>query len=72
MAGQEWRQNPAHTVPRPWHDFIRLWSACRGEMGIATWPDGGGVAHQAAWVVDAFQILAVAAEKAREAKRGQP
>jgi len=25
--------------------------------GIANWPDAGGVADQAAWVVDAFAIL---------------
>jgi hypothetical protein len=26
--------------------------------GLAHWPDAGGVADQAAWVVDAFGLLA--------------
>lgn len=69
MAGQEWRQNPAIVVPRAWHDFVCLWGACRGDMGVAHWPDGGGINHQAAWIVDAFQILAVAADKLREERR---
>jgi len=38
-------------------------------MGIATWPDAGGVAQQAAWIIEAFQILAVAAEKLRDERR---
>ena len=42
----------------PWHDFVRLWASCRGGMGgIGCWPDAGGVADQAAWVVDAFAML---------------
>lgn len=37
---------------------MRLWYACRSGMGgIAHWPDAGGVAQQAAWVVDAFGML---------------
>lgn len=69
MAGQEWRQNPAIVLAREWFDFVALWGAGRGEVGITTWPDAGGVAHQAAWIVDAFQILAVAADKLREERR---
>jgi hypothetical protein len=35
-----------------------MWFACRGgEGGIAHWPDAGGVADQAAWIVDAFTVL---------------
>jgi len=48
---------------------VRLWVACRGEAGIAHWPDGGGVNSQAAWVVDAFSVLAVAADRLREERR---
>jgi hypothetical protein len=45
-------------VPEQWHAFVRLWAACRSGMGgIAHWPDAGGVADQAAWVVDAFAAL---------------
>lgn len=51
--------NPRHTVAPPWHDFTRLWGMCRGGgMGAMSWPDAGGVADQAAWIVDAFAILA--------------
>jgi hypothetical protein len=56
-------------VARPWHDFVRLWVACRGEMGLAHWPDTGGVAQQAGWIVDAFQVLAATAEKLRQEQR---
>jgi hypothetical protein len=56
-------------VPQAWHDFVRLWAACRGEMGIAHWPDPGGVAHQAAWIVDAFSALAALAEQLRKADK---
>lgn len=51
-----------------WHDFVRLWFVCRGEAGIQTWPDAGGVNDQAAWIVDAFAALSshnVEFEKAR-------
>ena len=41
-----------------WASFVRLWASCRAGMGgIANWPDAGGVADQAAWVVDAFSAL---------------
>jgi hypothetical protein len=40
-----------------WHDFVRLWCLCRGEVGIAHWPDAGGLADQAAWLVEAFAVL---------------
>ena len=37
----------------------QLRAACQGGIGgIAHWPDAGGVADQAAWVVDAFAMLA--------------
>lgn len=59
MAGVEWAENPRHTLSQEWHDFVRLWDACRGGMGgIQTWPDAGGVNDQAAWLVDAFRTLA--------------
>lgn len=46
-------------MPAPFHEFVRLWFACRAGMGgIAHWPDAGGVAHQAAWIVEAFGLLA--------------
>ena len=38
-------------------------------MGIAHWPDSGGVAHQAAWIVDAFSTLAALAEQLRKADK---
>jgi hypothetical protein len=51
-------------------DFLALWAACRGGMGgTAAWPDAGGVAGQAAWVVDAFAICAAA--DAEEERRGR-
>jgi hypothetical protein len=39
--------------------------------GIATWPDAGGVAAQAAWVIDAFGILAVLDAQIDEANHPQ-
>ena len=53
--------------------MVRLWAACRGsEGGIAHWPDAGGVADQAAWVIEAFSTLSSldAAWSAEERKRG--
>jgi hypothetical protein len=60
VAGEAWiGGNPRLTVPAAWHDVVRLWAACRDpEGGIAHWPDAGGVGDQAAWVVDAFGMLA--------------
>jgi hypothetical protein len=37
---------------------VQLWATCRGEAGIAHWPDAGAVNDQAAWLVDAFATLA--------------
>ena len=46
-------------MPPAWFALVQLWCACRAGMGgIAHWPDPGGVADQAAWVVDAFARLA--------------
>jgi hypothetical protein len=72
VGDEEWTANPRHAIAAPWHEFVRLWAACRGEMGIAHWPDAGGVSRQAAWIVDAFATLAHAVEQQREAgKRGR-
>ena len=61
VAGDVWPDNPRLVIPAPWHDFVRLWAACQGGMGgVAHWPDAGGVADQAAWVVDAFAMLTTA------------
>jgi hypothetical protein len=58
VAGEPWPgDNPRLTIGPEWHEFVRLWSACRGEAGTAHWPDAGGVVDQAAWVVDAFATL---------------
>ncbi len=60
VAGEPWEgDNPRLTIASAWHEFVRLWAACRDpEGGIAHWPDSGGVGDQAAWVVDAFSTLA--------------
>lgn len=58
VCGEPAPLNPRHAVPPPWHDFVRLWGACRGGMGGTSWPDFGGVSDQAAWIVDAFGVLA--------------
>lgn len=71
MGDTEWFTNPLHVLAAPWHEFVRLWAACRGEMCIAHWPDSGAVGQQAAWVVDAFAALARASERLREANRGR-
>ncbi len=70
VAGVEWPENPRHTLADEWWEFVRLWDACRGGMGgVQTWPDAGGVADQAAWVVDAFRVLAAAnADLERQAR----
>ena len=48
-----------------------MWSASRGaEGGIAHWPESGGVARQAAWVVDAYGALAAADAEFRKAEGG--
>lgn len=69
VAGEEWRENPRHTLPDAWFEFVRLWDACRGGMGgIQTWPDAGGVNDQAAWVVEGFRTLnGIAADLDRQA-----
>ena len=66
--------NPRLVVPGPWHEFVRLWGACRGGMGgLAHWPDGGGVADQAAWIVEAFAMLAsIDAKLDKAAGNGRP
>ncbi|MBS7789276.1 hypothetical protein KTR66_04685 [Roseococcus sp. SDR] len=50
--------------------FVRLWFACRGEAGIVNWPAAGGVGDQAAWLVDAFNILAGVDAQMREERPG--
>ena len=64
--------NPRLSIPTEWHDLIRLWAACRGEDGIAHWPDAGGLNDQAAWIVDAFSILSgLSARWDAEARKAQ-
>lgn len=72
LAGEEWAENPRHTIAPAWFDIVRLWDACRGGMGgIQTWPDAGGVNDQAAWIVDAFRsIAAINADLDRKARPG--
>lgn len=76
VAGEPWpADNPRLTIGPAWHEFVRLWAACRDpEGGIAHWPDSGGVGDQAAWLVDAFSTLAsmhVAMNEAEQKLRGQ-
>jgi hypothetical protein len=52
-----------------WHEMVRLWAACRGESGIAHWPDAGGVGDQAEWIVDAFATLSAADATMRDHDR---
>jgi hypothetical protein len=57
-------------LPPAYREFFQLWSACRSGMGgVACWPDAGGVSQQAAWIVDAFAILASADADEMERKR---
>ena len=67
-----WRENPRITLAEPWHAFVRQWGSCRGGMGgMAHWPDAGGVADQAAWIVDAFAALgSIEATLDKDRKRG--
>jgi len=70
VAEDEWPENPALVVPAEARGFVRLWTACRsGSGGYAHWPDAGGVADQAAWVVDAFGLLTGTAATWDEAER---
>jgi hypothetical protein len=75
VADEAWPENPALVVPRCFADFVALWDVCRGGMGgVSHWPDAGGVGDQAAWVVDAFGILARTAgewDEADRRRRGQ-
>ena len=59
LVGDEaWGENPAWVVDQASRSFVRLWTACRSGMGgYSHWPDAGGVADQAAWVVDGFGVL---------------
>lgn len=59
-------------MPEAVFTFVRLWGACRGGMGgFAHWPDDGGVAHQAAWIVEAFGMLN-SIDEAMSKAAGQP
>ncbi|MCC7282773.1 MAG: hypothetical protein IT556_10345 [Acetobacteraceae bacterium] len=70
VGGEPWPgDNPLLTVPPAWHDFARLWAACRGEAGIAHWPDAGGLNDQAAWIVEGFSLLSSMAAQWDEAAR---
>ena len=71
VGGTTWAENPRITMDGGWATFVRLWAACRAGMGgIAHWPDAGGVADQAAWVVDAFAVLgAIDAELNEDERR---
>ena len=71
VGGTTWAENPRITMDGGWATFVRLWAACRAGMGgIAPWPDAGGVADQAAWVVDAFAVLgAIDAELNEDERR---
>jgi hypothetical protein len=58
VRGEPWPgDNPRLALDPDWHDLVRLWYLCRGESGIAHWPDPGGLADQAAWLVEAFAAL---------------
>lgn len=70
VAAEAWPgDNPRLAIPAPWHAFVRLWAACRGEAGVAHWPDAGGLNDQAAWLVDAFAALTSIDTTWREAER---
>ena len=72
VAGELWDgDNPRLAIPAEWHEFIRLWAACRGETGIAHWPDAGGVNDQAAWIVDAFATVSAIDADISEQRRQQ-
>lgn len=58
VRGEPWGgDNPRLALHPSWHEFVRLWHACRGESGIAHWPDPGALGDQPAWLVDAFGAL---------------
>jgi hypothetical protein len=71
VGDEEWIHNPRIVVPGDYFDFVRLWVACRGEAGIAHWPDAGGVADQAAWLIDGFAALGgIDAQWREDARKG--
>jgi hypothetical protein len=70
VFGEVWDgDNPRLTIPVAWHEFVSLWFTCRGEAGIAHWPDPGGVADQSAWLLDAFAALGGMLARYQEDKR---
>jgi hypothetical protein len=71
VGGQEWAENPRIIVQAGWHEFVRLWGTCRGDAGIAHWPDAGGIGDQAAWVIDAFGLLESLNAEMSKAERSQ-
>ncbi len=69
-GGEAWPgDNPRLSISASWHDFVALWAACRGEAGIAHWPDAGGVNDQACWLVDGLRLLSGLSAEWDEAKR---
>lgn len=63
-------ENPRLTTPPDFLAFTQMFFHCRGGMGgFAHWPDAGGVADQAAWVADAFNVLLKVENETETAKR---
>lgn len=62
-----WWRNPRHLLPPAWRRVVALWRQSQGGMARGWLPEAGGVNDQAAWLLEAFAILA--AEEARLDKR---
>lgn len=72
VLGQVYERNPRSMVPAGLWDVIRTWMRCRGgEFGGGLLPDGGGVNDQAAWLMDAFDMLAGAEAELRKEREGK-
>lgn len=69
ILGTEYRTNPRDLV-EPWaFQVVQTWSMCRGEFGLVHLPDQGGVNDQAAWLMEAFSVCAVAEADLRKAEK---
>jgi hypothetical protein len=72
VGSEEWPENPRRIVAEEFFEVVTLWRLCRsGVGGFAAMPEGGGVTDQAAWLLDAFDLLSAFASELEKARGAQ-